>query len=291
MQLLKQRDFSAFFSDTFLFIRENGSHFFINYFTINGVFLLVTFLKSYFIGVGETLPVMIEFLYVLFAFLFGVLNWTFVTIYMIIYSERGLDFNDKDILDYYKQNIGKIIVFLLVTILLMIPIIIVFYIAMLILLITIVGPFLLYAALFIWLALAFYEYLYTDKPIFDSYGYAWKLFTKKFWATTGSTALLYFVVLIIYGVALSLTGLFSSFLEMNSTDALDLAMKLQKGFRQPAVLVVMMFFSVLLVILQVSQGIIYFSQKEQLENISAKDDIDQIGKDEDEIDQLGKIEF
>ena len=65
----------------------------------------------------------------------------------------------------------------------------------------------------------------------------------------------------------------------------------QEAFKSPAALIVMTFFSVLMVIIQVSQGIIYFSQKEQLENISAKEEINQIGEEDNEIDQLGKINF
>ena len=278
MQLLKQRDFSSFFSDTFRFIKENGTHFFVNYFIINGVFLLISMAKSYYTGQGEVLPVMFEILYVLFAIFFGTLNWTFVTIYMILYNERGLDFDYKDVLEYYKQNIGKIVVFMLVSIILIIPIAIVFYIALILVVITIVGPFLLYAALIIWFALAFYEYLYTNKGVFDCFGYAWRLFTKKFWATTGSTALLYVIIFIIYGLALTLTGVFSSLFEMNASDPEGSVLAIQRAFSTPLNLVVLTFLSVLMVLIQISQGIIYFSQKEQLENISTNHGIDEIGK-------------
>lgn len=278
MQLLKQRDFSDFFSDTFKFLKENATHFFTNYFIINGIFLIIQLIKSYYTGSGLILPAIFEMLYVLFAILFGVLNWTFVTIYMILYNERDLEFDYRDVLEYYKQNIGKIVVFVLVSILLFIPIIIVFYIALILVMITIIGPFLLYAALIIWFALAFYEYLYTNKGIIDSYTYAFTLFTKKFWATTGSTALLYTIVFIIYGVALSVLGVFSSLLETNSVDQVSNLMKFQSAFSAPSTLIVLTFLSVLMVIVQISQGIIYFSQKELLENISANDDIDQIGK-------------
>jgi len=278
MQLLKQRDFSAFFSDTFLFIKENGKHFFTNYFIINGIFLIITLIKSYLDGQSTAMPFVFEMLYILFAIIFGVLNWTFVTVYMILYNERGLDFNYNDVLNYYKDNVGKIIIFILVSMLLIIPIVVVFYIAMFLVLITIVGPFLLYAALIIWYALAFYEYLYTDKGVFDCFGYSWKLFTKKFWSTTGSTALLYVIIFIVYGVALSFAGVFSSFLDMNSTDTLSNITAFQNAIQAPMTLVVLTFLSILMVIVQVSQGIIYFSQKEQLENISANDDIDQIGQ-------------
>ena len=278
MQLLQQRDFSSFFSDTFNFIKENGKHFFTNYFIINGIFLLIQLVKNYYVGQGVLLPVIFELLYVLLAILFGVLNWTFVTIYLILYNERGIDFDYKDILNYYKGNVGKIIVFILVSFIIMIPAVIVFYIALLLSLITIVGPFIVYAAFILWFSLSFYEYLYTNKGIFDCYGYGWTLLAKKFWATTGSTALLLVIILIIYMVALGFTGVFSSFIEMNTDDPLGGMKAFQRAFSAPATLIVLTFMSVLVVLLQISQGIIYFSQKELLENISTSDDIDQIGK-------------
>ena len=278
MQLLKQRDFSAFFSDTFKFIKENGKHFFTNYFIINGIFLIIQLVKNYYVGQGVILPAVFELLYLVFAMFFGVLNWTFVTIYLLLYNERGLDFDYKDVLAYYKENLGKIIVFLLVTILLAIPIMIVFYIALIISVITIIGPFFLYATLLLVFSLSFYEYLYTNKGIIDCYTYSFTLIFKKFWATTGSTALLFVIIALIYGVALTLTGVFSSFINMNSNDPLDSIRMFQQAFSAPATLVVLTFVSILAVLLQISQGIIYFSQKELLENISTKDSIDQIGK-------------
>ena len=278
MQLLQQRNFSDFFSDTFNFIKENGKHFFTNYFIINGIFLLLQLVKNYYVGQGVLLPAIFEMLYFLLVIIFGILNWTFVTIYLILYNERSLEFDYKDILNYYQENVGKIIVFILMTIVISIPAIIVFYIALLLSFITIVGPFIIYAAFILWFSLAFYEYLYTNKGIIDCYGYSWTLFAKKFWATTGSTALMLVIILIIYGVAFSFTGIFSNFLEMNSNDPLSGIMAFQRAISAPTTLVVMTFLSILMVLLQISQGIIYFSQKELLENIATNDEIDQIGK-------------
>lgn len=278
MELLKQRNFSEFFSDTFGFIKENGKHFFTNYFIINGVFLILQFIKNYYVGQGVVLPAVFEILYVILILVFSVINYTFVTIYMILYTKRKTNFDYKDIIQYFKEHLGRIVVFVLVSIILAIPIMIVFYIVLLLSLITIVGPFLVYAALMLWFSLAFYEYMYTNKGVTDSFGYAWTLFTKKFWATTGSTALLGLIIMIITGFAFAFSGVFSGFFEMNSSDPLGNIQKIQQAFFKPATLLISTFVTILMVTLQISQGIIYFSQKELFENISANDDIDQIGK-------------
>jgi hypothetical protein len=280
MELLQKRGFSEFFSDTFKFIKINGKHFFTNYFIINGIFLLLSFLKNYFTGTGYTYPFLFEMLYFAFILFFGVINASFVAVYMILYTTRGTDFSYRDILNYMKDNAVKIITFILVTLLLSIPVGIGFVITYFILAITIVGILLipiLIAALVVWFTLAFYEYLYTDRPVFDCFGYAFKLFTKSFWATTGSAALLYIVLVLVYLMALGATGVFSSFFKMNLKDPQSI-LDIQKTFFSPIVLAVMTLFSVLMVLLQVNQGIIYFSQKELLENINANKNIDSIGQ-------------
>jgi len=277
MQLLKIRDFSAFFSDTFQFIKENARHFFINYFTINGIFLILTLLKHYFSSPLNVTSWMFEWGFLLFSLLFGVINWSFVTIYMILYNEKGTNFNHKDIIAYYKANISKIVIYILVSILIAIPVIIVFYIVLLITMITIVGPFLIYAALFTWYSLAFYEYLYSDRPVFDCFGYAFTLIKKKFWAITSSTALLYLIISIIYGFALGALGVFSVFTNMNSTNFLEKYMEFARVFSTSKVMIMMTFLSILYVLMQVVQGIVYFSQKELVEHISANKSIDEIG--------------
>lgn len=281
MELLQKRDFSTFFSDTFKFIKENWKHFFTNYFIINGIFLLLTLVKNYFDGIGYTFPFLVEMIYLLLVLFFGMINWTFVTVYMILYNERRTDFDYMDIINSFKENIGKIIVFILISILVAIPVIIVFYIAAFLLAITIVGILLLpllYASLIIWYSLAFYEYLNSEKGIFDCFGYGFTLFTKKFWATTGSTALLYLIILIVYAVGLGATGVIGSFFEMNMNDPTSSILAMQSVFSSPATLIMLTVLSILMVIVQISQGIIYYSQKELLENINANRNIDSIGK-------------
>ena len=47
-QLFKERNFSDYINDTFLFFKVQGKHFFKSYFTINGPFLLIAVVLIYF---------------------------------------------------------------------------------------------------------------------------------------------------------------------------------------------------------------------------------------------------
>lgn len=282
MQLLKIRGFSEFFTDSFQFIKINAVHFFTNYFIINGLFLIFYFGFNYYNSKAFDLPWYFVVLGAILLIFFYIINFSFVPIYMILYQEKGTQFNHNDILKYMSQNAGKILIFVLITLLMSIPIFIAFYISAILVAITIVGILflpLLFAAFFLWFQMTYYEYLYSNKNYFDCMGYGFTLFTKKFWATTASTALLYTIIMVVYFLALGFTGFFSSLLEINFTDPESIA-GIETVFKSPVVLIIATAVMVLYALINISQGIIYFSQKELLEGIQTKLNIDDIGKNE-----------
>ena len=50
MQLYQTRDFNSFFQDTFTFLKQNGKHFFTNFFSISGALILILGLISYYVS-------------------------------------------------------------------------------------------------------------------------------------------------------------------------------------------------------------------------------------------------
>lgn len=282
MQLLKVRGFSEFFTDTFQFIKENAAHFFLNYFIFNGIFLLLYFTFNYFNSGNIDIPIALMVVVGLLLFVFYIINLVFVPIYMILYNERGINFNHSDILNYMTQNVGKILIFILITLLMSIPLLIAAGVSFFILTITIVGILalpLLFAAFFLWFQMTLYEYLYAKKEYFEALGYGFTLFTKKIWETTGSTALMYSIIMIVYYLALGVTGVFSGIFSINFTDP-ESAAGLETMFKSPLVLLIGTAVSILFSLISISQGIIYFSQKEFLEGINQKMSIEEIGKSE-----------
>ncbi len=282
MQLLKVRGFSEFFTDTFQFIKENAAHFFLNYFIFNGIFLLLYFAFNYFNNGNIDIPIVVMVLMGVLLFVFYIINLVFVPIYMILYNERGINFDHSDILNYMTQNAGKILIFILFTLLMSIPLIIAAGLSFFILIITIVGILampLLFAAYFLWFQMTLFEYLYTKKEYFEALGYGFTLFTKKIWATTGSTALMYSIIMIVYYLALGITGVFSGIFAINFADPESVA-GLETIFKSPIILMVGTAVSILFSLISISQGIIYFSQKEFLEGINQKMSIEEIGKSE-----------
>ena len=172
---------------------------------------------------------------------------------------------------------------LLLGIVLMIPI----AIAGFLLVITIIGIFLL--PLLIGLVMLLYtgtliEYLEGKKGFFDCFGYAWKLITTKFWAAVGCVGIFYFMSYVVQQIVTLIPyifGMASMFTTIedgnnNPTQMMD---------SMSVVMMVVFFVSfivgtILGTIVNLNQGIVIYSLKEENENINTISDIDLIGSGE-----------
>lgn len=314
MQLYKSRGFSAFFQDTFTFIKLNGKHYFKHFFIVNGIFLLILMAIGYFIskfytdivfgGVlqgnsntqieeymnenfGIFILLMIFFLVV--ALIAGLISYSYSAIYLKLYAENdGKNFETKEIIQMYKQNLGKLFIFLLCGILLGIPLIFVLGIGAFVLMITIIGilllPFLA-GAFSLFYNMTLMEYIRQERGIWDSFGYAWTLMTSKFWAAIGSVGLFYLMAYVVQNVITMIPYLF--FLgDMFTSAQQGENLNPEEVGASLMVMMLVIFFITFIVgiilnnITQLNQGIVFYSLKEDNENINTKSVIDQIGSGE-----------
>lgn len=314
MQLYKSRGFSAFFQDTFTFIKLNGKHYFKHFFIVNGIFLLILMAIGYFIskfytdivfgGVlqgnsntqieeymnenfGIFILLMIFFLVV--ALIAGLISYSYSAIYLKLYAENdGKNFETKEIIQMYKQNLGKLFIFLLCGILLGIPLIFVLGIGAFVLMITIIGilllPFLA-GAFSLFYNMTLMEYIRQERGIWDSFGYAWTLMTSKFWASIGSVGLFYLMAYVVQNVITMIPYLF--FLgDMFTSAQQGENLNPEEVGASLMVMMLVIFFITFIVgiilnnITQLNQGIVFYSLKEDNENINTKSVIDQIGSGE-----------
>lgn len=282
MQLLKIRDFSALFTDTFQFVKENAQHFFLNFFIFNGLFIILYSGFNAFVLKNATdqnnLPLIVA--YVLVIIFLGIIYWVFTPIYMILHQQKGDQFNYNDILNYMTSHIGKIIYFLLISILMSIVIGTALILLSLLLIITIVGIFalpLVFSAFSLWFQLTFMEYLTTDKTYFDAMGYAFSLTTKNFWANVGSNALMQLIIIVLYYLGIALFGLMSAFSEVGTNEA-EVLEKMQAMFSSPAFMIIIALMLIASTLVAINAGIVYFSQKESFEKIAAHSSIEELGQ-------------
>ncbi|WP_295336969.1 hypothetical protein [Flavobacterium sp.] len=307
--LFKRRNFGDYVSDTFVFFKENGKHYFKNYFTISGPMLLILVATSYFLFqvyfdfflkidpnsnnseylesyLANNMPmvVLVALGLLLFMILISMLSYAIPVIYFDLYQKNnGKSFGTKEILSQFKANFGKILVFFLVTIFLITPLLMVVFTLLFLLCFIIVGiPLILFAipTAFCWVTLSFYEYLNTDKGVFQSYGNGFKHLTKQYFPIVGSCMVIYIIIQVtmtIFTMIPYMFGLISFFTTtedgINNNNAVS-------GLT--LIMTVVMVFSLLMSyilnnLLLVNQGVVFYSRQEFDENKSADFSIDLIG--------------
>lgn len=314
MQLYKSRGFGEYFQDTFTFLKTHGKHFYKHFFIINGIFLLILMVMGYFfskfyvdfifggiigsngsnaldeyINQNAGLFFLMLFLFLTVGLIAGIISYSYVPIYLKLYSKNGdSHFTATDIINTYKANIGKIFFFLLFAIAIVIPTVIIAGILMFVLTITLIGILLL--PLVIGGISLFYqgtlmEYLDHKKGVWESFGYTWKLISSKFWAAIGCVGLFYLMSYVAQQVVSLIPyvfGMVNLFTEMESgvnPDPQDIG-KMFTIIMLAMFLLTFLVSTFLNLIVQLNQGIVFYSLKEENENINTKSDIDLIGSGE-----------
>lgn len=313
MQLYKSRDFGLFFQDTFAFLKQNGRHVFKNFFIINGIFLMILMVMGYFFskfymdvifgGIVNGNPnalddymnenigvfILLFFVFIVVALIAGVISYSFVPIYLKLYAQHGdKTFKASDIINEYKSNIGKIFIFLVCGIILAFPLAIVVGILLFVLAITIIG-FLLMPLVIGGFSLlyqgAIMEYFQNKKSIWESFGYSWTLMSSKFWPAVGCVGLFFLMSYIAQNVV-ALIPYFIFIVDIITETQNNINPDPQKLGKAMTVMMVAIFLitffvsSILNVIVQLNQGVVYYSLKEDNENVNTKSDIDLIGSSE-----------
>jgi len=313
MQLYKSRDFSAFFQDTFAFIKQNGKHYFKHFFIINGIFLLILMVIGYFITKFYTdfifsvapeidnpsvfdnymnensgIFILLALLFIIIGLVAGLISYSYTAIYLQLYVKHGSkNFDTQQIIQSYKKNISKLFIFLVCGILLAIPLVFVLGIGIFILAITIIGFLLmpvLIGAFSLFYNMSLMEYLEHKRSIWDSFGYAWTLMSKKFIAAVGSVGIFYLMAYVVQNIITLIPYVFFMGSVFTTT---------QQGNSNPQevgasfmIIMLIVFFISFIVgailnnITQLNQGIVFYSLKEDNENINTKSIIDQIGSGE-----------
>lgn len=310
MQLYKSRGFGEYVQDTFGFLKQNGAHLYKHFFIINGIFLLMLMIIGYlfskfyteviFGGIGSNnngvfdayisqnsgVLAILLLLFVGIGLIAAIISYAFIPIYLKLYIEHnGKNFSASNIVYAYKNNIGKLFIFLLCSLLILTPIFIFAGLISFILSVTIIGVLLL--PLVIGGVSLFYqgglmEYLEHKKGIWESFSYAWKLMSSKFWAAIGCVGVFFvlgYIAQTVVTLIPYLFGVVNLFIEFEPGQHPDPTV-IKKTLTVIVLIIFLLSFivgSLLNVIIQLNQGVIFYSLKEDIENINTKSDIDLIG--------------
>ncbi len=314
-ELYKKRDLSANFSDTTAFFKTFGKHYFKNYFIINGIFLMILVVLIYFIskiymelifsGISNSQnnPNFLTgyfynnisliaggfFITFLLIVILSMLNISFPVVYLKLFEKSNANnFSTQEIISGLKENVGKMIVFFLGFLFLIMPLaIIVFGLLFLLCFILIGIPLIIIAgsAFMSWITLSYYEYILKKVGFFTAFSNGFQLIKQKFWMIVGSTFLMMILIQTIQGFITMIPYVLSMIWMFVSTQNLqNVGSKSDTFSSMGIILAVIMVFSVLLSyifnnFILINQGLIYYSLQEEKENNSSKSQIDLIGTD------------
>lgn len=314
-ELYKKRDLSANFSDTIAFFKTFGKHYFKNYFVINGIFLMVlvvliyliskvymelifsgivnnqnnsNYLMAYFDNNMVLIAVGFIITFLLIVIL-SMLNISFPVIYFKLFEKTNGDtFSTQEIISGLKSTIGKMIIFLLGSIFILLPLAIIVFGILVVLCMILIGIPLLFIvgpAFISWISLSYYEYILKDVGYFTALSNGFNLVKQQFWTTVGTTFLMMILIQIIQGFITMIPYVISMIWMFTSTKNLQETNSQTETLSTMGILIaVIMVFSVLLSyifnnFILVNQGLIYFGLQEENENHTTKSQIDLIGTD------------
>lgn len=299
IELKQRRDLGDMINVYFDFLKQNIKSFTNIFISYNGIFILILLGISYLlvtgfmglikstsgIGVANEQEFAIYLgigglLFFLVFIVIAALNYSLASIYMIKYErDSAVVKNRKDVWSLVTDNLGKIIVFIL---LLFLIYIIIMIIAVILAFIPIIGTLVQYVINFAvasWFGVSFMVMLYENKSPVDALSEGMDLVKNNFWKCVGVNfilgllvGLLFFLLIVIPGVVI---GLYTFHVVDTGVDVSDSAVaKIIYTFGLCILLVIMAYSQSLS---QFINGILYFSLHEEKYNINTREKIDQIG--------------
>lgn len=310
-QLYKKRNFNELISDTFNFFKVHGKNYYANYIAINGGIILVLIVLLYFFfkifydglfsnGIANTGTGFESYLLQNIELFIGygigvfilILILTFVnSLYPIAYLkliEKNEERNASNLWKFIKSNIGKSLMFLLLSLITIFPIAIILGLLCFFLIFILIGiPLILLVmpSIFIWISFSYYNYITTNDGYFNSVSKGYKLFIKKPWPLIGSTIVIYFIVNTVVSFISFIPYFIGIFGVMFNIDTQDPTNQQETISFMMVMVGITFILSISLNyffqnIISVNQGIMYYSMIDATENTSEISEIDLIGSNE-----------
>jgi hypothetical protein len=306
--LYRKRGFSELVNDTFSFLKQHGRHFFKHYLIITGVFTLILcgvyylLFKVYFeilfsaIGsndagyidqnINNNLPLIIILciaLVVVGLFSF-IINLSYPAIYLKLLDEHRETFGVTEVIREVKKNLSKYIIYLVGSIFIFLPILLVAsFICVLLFFILIGIPIMLIIIPFIigWMNLTLYFYINESLGFFEAMGKGSQVIIQKFWPTVFSNLIMLIIIQVVVTIITMIPYLifFIGFFVPNLEQNLDT----ESGFAglgiiMSIIIIVSVIINLILMnLIWINNGMLYYSHKETSENKQTLDDIDLIG--------------
>ncbi|NND63655.1 MAG: hypothetical protein HKN48_10755 [Flavobacteriaceae bacterium] len=209
-----------------------------------------------------------------------IMNYSLAASYLVNYEKNpSLEVNKKAVWELVYNNIGRILLFILLLILLYIPIIIVGAVVSFIPVVGILVRYLIGLIFTTWMGLAFMPIFYENRDVTDSLGEGWRLVTQHFWKSVLVNFVLSILLFILLFVVLMIPGVLIGVYAFHSLEnGVDLA---ESPFATVvwtlALCIFLVLYTLLQSMMQLGNGVLYFSVHEETYNHNARKRIEQIG--------------
>jgi hypothetical protein len=299
----QRRDIGEIISVYFEFFKLNLKNYLNMFITYNGIFIIGFIAVSYllvtgFVGSLQTNQnasignanfddSVIYFVLGILGFIFlmvitAILNYSLAAAYMVQYEERKTNVIPRQaVWGMVKDNLGNIIVFILLLIMIYVGIFIAGAILSIVPLVGTLAFYLIMLAYTAWMGLSFMVLLQEGKTVTDSLSEGWNLLIKNFWKSVLVNlvigilvAILLLLVTVVPGVLL---GAYSYFTIETGAEIAN--SPLSKLIWTVGLAVVMVVYCLNQSLQQFINGVLYYSLHEQMYNEHARSQIDKIGSD------------
>lgn len=298
IDLNQRRDIGDIISTYFDFFKKHLKPFLNIFIRYNGIFILGFLVVSYlmvtgFVGsirasnfgdISDTENDLLVGLGVIGFFgLFVVstiMNHSLAASYIVNYERKpSYEVDKKAVWNLIYNNLGKVLLFILLLVLLYIPVIIV---SVIVSIIPFLGFFLRYwvgLTFTSWMGVAFMTIFYENREVTDALGEGWRLVTRFFWKSILVNFVLSLLLVILMGVVLMVPGIIIGIYAFHSMEnGVDLA---NSPFATIvwtlALCILLVLYTLLQSLMQLGNGVLYFSLHEEAYNHSARRRIEQIG--------------
>ncbi|GGW33277.1 hypothetical protein [Arenibacter certesii] len=303
IELKINRDFGDIISLYFDFFKTNIKKFTNIFLSYNGIFLIGLLFVSYLLVSGvfaliannENLFgsnfaaneqnsisyfVIGGILFFLIFLIVAILNYSLSTAYMITYEEKESQyFNKSEVWAMVKNNIGNIIVFILIMILVFFGFMMLATILTLIPLVGMIAQYIIQYFFMAWVGVSFFAMLKEKRGVIEALGEGWNLVSNNFWRAVGVNFILGFLIgmlfLIILMIPGIIIGIYTFHVVQNNVALAGSIVPTLVYTLGTCVLLILMVYSQCLS--QFINGILYYSLHEKTYNLHTRSKIDQIG--------------
>lgn len=296
LKLRVRRDIGDIISAYFEFLKQNFKTYFNIFISYNGIFILALLGCSYllvsgfmgFLNDNETLQnqLFIGFGFLGFIIVYiitAILNYSLAASYMVRYiEEKGGPIEKRSVWSKVSQNLGKIILFILLLIVLYLGVGIVGAILSFIPVLGMIAYYFLVLGYTAWMGLSFMVLMDQNRDVTDSLGEGWNLLTKFFWKAVLSNLIVTFLLGILMMMIMIVPGILIGFYVFHSLDS-------GQGIEESAISIILWTLALTLFLVmylfnqslvQFVNGVIYYSLHEEAYNVAAQERIDEIGRSE-----------